>query len=242
MPFNDSGVNFMTPSIGQMDQSGQEENFDEFLEFGDNFPLDDGGFGNATWNLAEFTPPYDDGLYTGPMPDSQQKVNPMPVLEKQRPMLSSWSMAMPQAEQERLHRIAMPDAYKLNGQYSPQSASSIRTGSIPSPDSQDKNRKRKSSSSADEEDEEDDEGKDGHAPPMKKTAHNMIEKRYRTNLNDKIAALRDSVPSLREAVRKNGKGEPDAEIKEDLQGLTPAHKLNKVCACGERLLVYTNGI
>jgi hypothetical protein len=176
------------------------------------------------------------------MPDSQQKVNPMPVLEKQRPMLSSWSMAMPQAEQERLHRIAMPDAYKLNGQYSPQSASSIRTGSIPSPDSQDKNRKRKSSSSADEEDEEDDEGKDGHAPPMKKTAHNMIEKRYRTNLNDKIAALRDSVPSLREAVRKNGKGEPDAEIKEDLQGLTPAHKLNKVCACGERLLVYTNGI
>ncbi|KAK4133500.1 HLH-domain-containing protein [Trichocladium antarcticum] len=31
----------------------------------------------------------------------------------------------------------------------------------------------------------------------KKTAHNMIEKRYRTNLNDKITQLRDAVPSLR---------------------------------------------
>ena len=32
----------------------------------------------------------------------------------------------------------------------------------------------------------------------KKTAHNMIEKRYRTNLNDKITQLRDAVPSLRQ--------------------------------------------
>ncbi|KAL2014954.1 hypothetical protein VTK56DRAFT_6727 [Thermocarpiscus australiensis] len=46
----------------------------------------------------------------------------------------------------------------------------------------------------------------GPAPPSKpkdaalapkKTAHNMIEKRYRTNLNDKIARLRDAVPALR---------------------------------------------
>ncbi|KAK3290357.1 helix-loop-helix DNA-binding domain-containing protein [Chaetomium fimeti] len=34
-------------------------------------------------------------------------------------------------------------------------------------------------------------------PAPKKTAHNMIEKRYRTNLNDKITQLRDAVPSLR---------------------------------------------
>lgn len=73
----------------------------------------------------------------------------------------------------------------------------------------------------------------------KKTAHNMIEKRYRTNLNDKIAALRDSVPSLRVMVHKleasqNGGGgsseEADGEDmmwEEDLGGLAPAHKLNK---------------
>ena len=59
----------------------------------------------------------------------------------------------------------------------------------------------------------------------RKTAHNMIEKRYRTNLNQKIAALRDAVPSLR-ATTKNSKGED--VLQEDLQGLAPAHKLNKV--------------
>ncbi|CUS14116.1 unnamed protein product [Tuber aestivum] len=62
-----------------------------------------------------------------------------------------------------------------------------------------------------------------HQP--KKTAHNMIEKRYRTNLNDKIAALRDSVPSLRVMAGTSKLGEDDDE--EDLEGLTPAHKLNK---------------
>lgn len=61
--------------------------------------------------------------------------------------------------------------------------------------------------------------------PIKKTAHNMIEKRYRTNLNDKIAALRDSVPSLR-VMSRSGNGE-DEDDQEDLEGLTPAHKLNK---------------
>lgn len=65
-----------------------------------------------------------------------------------------------------------------------------------------------------------------------KTTHNMIEKRYRTNLNDKIAALRDSVPSLRVAAARvdlfenGGKVQPSQQ--EDLGGLTPANKLNKV--------------
>lgn len=54
----------------------------------------------------------------------------------------------------------------------------------------------------------------------------MIEKRYRTNLNDKIAALRDSVPSLR-IMTKSARGEDTADDREELQGLTPAHKLNK---------------
>jgi hypothetical protein len=66
----------------------------------------------------------------------------------------------------------------------------------------------------------------------------MIEKRYRTNLNDKISALRDSVPALRVMVHRlesaqHGGGsseEADGEdmmMEEDLGGLAPAHKLNK---------------
>jgi len=38
----------------------------------------------------------------------------------------------------------------------------------------------------------------------KKIAHNEIEKRYRTNLNDKIIELRDAVPALRVARRRLG--------------------------------------
>lgn len=36
-------------------------------------------------------------------------------------------------------------------------------------------------------------------PQSRNRAHNMIEKRYRTNLNEKIAELRDAVPDLRAA-------------------------------------------
>lgn len=56
-------------------------------------------------------------------------------------------------------------------------------------------------------------------PRKEKTSHNMIEKRYRTNINDKILALRDCVPALRCVVSGNKE--------EDLEGLTPASKLNK---------------
>ncbi|KAJ3467370.1 hypothetical protein MRS44_004934 [Fusarium solani] len=113
------------------------------------------------------------------------------------------------ALQEKLRNIAMPPHLQYN---SPKSASS--------PDSA-ASRKRKSSADPDEEEEDD----DGNQP-VKKTAHNMIEKRYRTNLNDKIAALRDSVPSLR-IMSKSARGEDTTEDREELHGLTPAHKLNK---------------
>lgn len=58
-------------------------------------------------------------------------------------------------------------------------------------------------------------------PKKEKTSHNMIEKRYRTNINDKILALRDCVPSLRCVISG------DYSADEDLEGLTPASKLNK---------------
>ncbi|GKT86161.1 sterol regulatory element binding protein sre1 [Colletotrichum tofieldiae] len=110
---------------------------------------------------------------------------------------------------------------------SPGSATSDHKGAgLSSPDAQDLSSKasRKRKSSADDVDDDDDEDDENH--PVKKTAHNMIEKRYRTNLNDKIAALRDSVPSLR-IMSKSARGEDTTEDREELHGLTPAHKLNK---------------
>ncbi|KAF8856148.1 hypothetical protein BDZ45DRAFT_745709 [Acephala macrosclerotiorum] len=126
--------------------------------------------------------------------------------------------ALSPQEESKLRDIAMPSQQSQNNGNYPASPNS--SASSPEPCEQN-SRKRKSSV-------EDDEEEDSAAPrghPVKKTAHNMIEKRYRTNLNDKIAALRDSVPSLRVMSKKNSRGE---EIQEDLQGLTPAHKLNKV--------------
>lgn len=61
----------------------------------------------------------------------------------------------------------------------------------------------------------------GHGGKKEKSSHNMIEKRYRTNINDKIKALRDSVPALRVLVES---GDDDFD---DLEGLQPAKKLNK---------------
>jgi hypothetical protein len=63
-------------------------------------------------------------------------------------------------------------------------------------------------------------------PSKHHTAHNMIEKRYRNNLNTKIAALRDSVPSLRIATKESCSDTESAES--DLGGKIERQKLNKV--------------
>lgn len=55
-----------------------------------------------------------------------------------------------------------------------------------------------------------------------KTSHNMIERKYRTNINTKILELRDAVPSLRIAAGSGGN-----ITVADLEGLAPASKLNK---------------
>lgn len=143
------------------------------------------------------------------------------------PALAMSTLTPAQAEQ--LKNIAMPAHLQYQSPKSepsqPSPQSSIGDGmKLASPDpSKPGSRKRKSSADEDDLDDEDDE--DGQQP-VKKTAHNMIEKRYRTNLNDKIAALRDSVPSLR-VLSKSARGEDTTEDREELHGLTPAHKLNK---------------
>ncbi|EPE37038.1 HLH, helix-loop-helix DNA-binding protein [Glarea lozoyensis ATCC 20868] len=151
-----------------------------------------------------------ENLYSTPLSWSQ----PLPGTESRVPFGNYLS---PQQE-ARLRDIAMPPSRTRAVNQYPGSPSSDDMG-------MDNLRKRKSS--VDEDDDDDTplpQSSSSKHPPVKKTAHNMIEKRYRTNLNDKIAALRDSVPSLRVMSRKNSNGE---EIHEDLQGLTPAHKLNK---------------
>lgn len=70
-----------------------------------------------------------------------------------------------------------------------------------------------------------------HADPSK-NPHNLIEKRYRVNINEKILALRDAVPALRCVVNQqhaDGGIDEDADVvaSEELGGLMPARKLNK---------------
>lgn len=137
-----------------------------------------------------------------------------------------------EAQREKLSKIAMPPHLQYHSspksEPSPESASSTRKSPfMSSPEGQSQSsRKRKSSADEDEDD-------DDLEHPMKKSAHNAIEKRYRTNLNDKIAALRDSVPSLR-IMSKSARGEDTTEDREELHGLTPAHKLNKATVSSYR--------
>ncbi|TVY42849.1 Sterol regulatory element-binding protein [Lachnellula subtilissima] len=199
----------MSPGFNALD------GFDDTLAFTDPLEGDDPLF-PVDWD-QEDTPPYEGNLYSTPLnwDPPEAKVEPLPNAPYQTMPLNS----LTPAQQEKLRNIAMPQHLQYRNQHSP--ASTHKSTSVSSPEANDNRRKRKSTSSADEEDDE-----DGEHPPVKKTAHNMIEKRYRTNLNDKIAALRDSVPSLR-IMTKSARGEDTADDREELQGLTPAHKLNK---------------
>ncbi|ERF77211.1 hypothetical protein EPUS_05780 [Endocarpon pusillum Z07020] len=66
---------------------------------------------------------------------------------------------------------------------------------------------------------------DQQKPANKKRPHNVIEKRYRANLNDKIAELRQSVPSLRISATKGIKDGEDVE--HDAEDPSGSTKLNK---------------
>jgi hypothetical protein len=190
--------------------------FNNTVVFTDTLALDEDPLFPADWDQE--TPPYDGNLYSTPLswePPAEPKIEPPPTAA-----YTTMNTLTP-AQQEKLRNIAMPQHLQYRSQHSPNSTESTKSISIASPGEQNE-RSRKRKSSQDGEDDDDDDNN----PPVKKTAHNMIEKRYRTNLNDKIAALRDSVPSLR-IMTKSARGEDTADDREELQGLTPAHKLNK---------------
>jgi len=106
--------------------------------------------------------------------------------------------AMDAAEEARLLEIAMPGVKFEKAPQSPaESTSSVESQSTSSP-----RRKRKSVT--------DDDGsfspqpapkrRTSSQPTVSRSSHNMIEKKYRTNLNEKIILLRDSVPCLKAIV------------------------------------------
>jgi hypothetical protein len=123
----------------------------------------------------------------------------------------SSSITLSPDEASRLRSIAMPD--KLC------TASSLPP---PSPELREKSnpRKRKSpeSSKADLQPQ-----LYGRRSNSKRTAHNMIEKRYRTKINNNIAALRDRIPGLCVIGDLCG-----GDLPGDLQGSSRINKLNKV--------------
>ncbi|RFU27581.1 hypothetical protein B7463_g8753, partial [Scytalidium lignicola] len=193
------------------------------MAFADPLPQGEDPLFTTEWDLDDSPPP--NGLYSTPLSWDP----PMPKVEEDSPPTApgaaySTMNTLTPAQQEKLRNIAMPQSlpYKHRPS-STASASPNHSNSASSPETALLNRKRKSSTEGEDEDEEE---PTGQHPPVKKTAHNMIEKRYRTNLNDKIADLRDSVPSLR-IMTKSQRGEDTTDDREDLQGLTPAHKLNK---------------
>ncbi|KAJ4305892.1 Clr6 histone deacetylase associated PHD protein-2 Cph2 [Kalmusia sp. IMI 367209] len=172
---------------------------------------------------------FDPSALSSPQSDGQQNGNYYANQMWPQQMGDSSLFSPPRFDHSGLPSASVPplsNPPSLHHSHSPSSIHNARTSSssghsTPEPTS-DNPKKRKSST---DEDSAPMGRKDKQQPP-KKTAHNMIEKRYRTNLNDKIAALRDSVPSLRVMSRGNGQGEEEDDP-EDLEGLTPAHKLNK---------------
>ncbi|CAD6506361.1 BgTH12-07287 [Blumeria graminis f. sp. triticale] len=176
-------------------------------------PLEDYPLFPSDWDEIST---YETNLY----PTSLLWDSPKPKIEYQPPPNFSTMNPLTTAQQEKLRSVAMPHSFQYRGHHSPHSTESSKSHSISSPETNESSRKRKTLAEAEDEEDED------SNPLVKKTAHNMIEKRYRTNLNDKIAALRDSVPSLR-IISKSARGEDTLDDREELQGLTPAHKLNK---------------
>jgi len=92
-----------------------------------------------------------------------------------------------------------------------------------------KGKRRKQSAGSTE---KENEGKPGNEKePLKKTAHNMIEKRYRTKLNERIATLRDAVPSLRAKAMSSKINDDDDD--DDNEGGATTSRMNKATVLSE---------
>lgn len=199
---------------------------DDTLNFGNDFPGNDAfNFGNMNDTTSRFdfglTAPSQSGVPQLQKATTPGAVWPLPSNAGVHDDLDLTAMSHDQSFQVPSQGPASVNTPSLH--HSPESSSGKRTSlsSQPSPDPPKKRggRKRKAEVQAETKNENGD-SQDGDEPPVKKTSHNVIEKRYRNNLNDKIIELRQSVPALRAMGR-------DGDDGEDLEGLAPAHKLNK---------------
>ncbi|KAM0179151.1 hypothetical protein ACHAPF_003139 [Botrytis cinerea] len=254
--FPELKVEPLSPNMSGLELSRNLSSIDEAAVFGDDNLVDAGEqlFQPTPSNLMNspiIDIPSRDGLYSTPLSWARPQMNSninlrraqtIPNLQQQQSIL--YNRTLTPQEELQLRAIAMPQQAQNTSAY-PTSPTSSRSSPSHSPISRptrqsmsnsnhSNNLKRKSSACSSDSNSDGEDEVPARHPPIKKTAHNMIEKRYRTNLNDKIALLRDSVPSLRVMTRKCSRGQEDGDDhingddeEEDLQGLTPAHKLNK---------------
>lgn len=141
--------------------------------------------GNTLSSPADAEAQQQNGFYSPPIWQQQQQ---------QQQQMPDSSFFSPSRFNQSSY-VAPPPASTPSLHHSPNSLDNGRASSSSShssPEPVPNAKKRKSVEDDDDDLEQPSAGKKERGQPPKKTAHNMIEKRYRTNLNDKIAALRDS--------------------------------------------------
>ena len=165
------------------------------------FPFED-----APFEIDE-TPIQSSGLPLGPPGTLFPAVlQPQPDLRRSFRGFSS----LTEAEERDLQNIAMPSrmlsAIKLASE--PSSPTSSHSDRSPSPSPKPQTRTRRNNKRKTSQD-------DGEVPSAlcqsRKRGHNAIEKRYRTNLNDKINCLREGIPSLSRQSISDAKSDEEGE-------------------------------
>jgi hypothetical protein len=123
--------------------------------------------------------------------------------------------SLTEAEERDLQNIAMPyrilSAIKLASEPSSPTSSHSNHSSFPSPSPEPETRTRKTKKRKPSTNEEE---LPSALCQSRKRGHNAIEKRYRTNLNDKINCLRQGIPSLSRRSSSDTKSDDEGEDSE----------------------------
>jgi hypothetical protein len=194
--------NISSPETWSTDhESGGKDAISCSYSASNDFPFED-----APFEIDE-TPLQSSGLPLG-LPGTlfPAVLQPQPDLRRSFRGFSS----LTEAEERDLQDIAMPSrmlsAIKLASEPSSPTSSHSNHSPSPSPEPQTRTRKNnKRKMSVD----------DGEVPSAlcqsRKRGHNAIEKRYRTNLNDKINCLRQGIPSLSRRSSSDAKSDDEGE-------------------------------